>query len=229
MRQQINLYQPVFTSERKLFNTGTVAAALAIVIACLGAYTTHERMQLRQLESEVEVLRTEQQERLAQAAQSEEAEARGTPADVESRINELSRSIAARTHALHMLQSGAAGRTTGFAGRLEALARRHVDGLWIDAVLLSGANGSMSIAGATLDADIVPRYLQNLARDSVLKGTRFDDFFIMRPQPENEAASETLIKEDGTEVAAPKQAAPKHIRFRAGSRDMYPDSPEATS
>jgi Tfp pilus assembly protein PilN len=225
MRQQINLYQPVFSSGRKLFGATTVGSAFAIAIAALAAYTVHSRMQLDELETEVQALRTEQEEREAQAALSEEQAARGTPAEIESRVKELSRAIAARTRGLQMLQSGAAGQATGFASRLEALARRHVDGLWIDAVILSGANGSMSLAGATLDPDIVPRYLQNLAQDPVLNGTRFDDFLIERETGDEPAP----VDADGTAGTPKKSSAPKHIRFRAGTRALHPVAPEAST
>lgn len=224
MRQQINLYQPVFSSERKLFGAGMAACAFAAVILALAGYTVHARVQLGNLENELEDLRVQQQEFEAQAAQSEERAARGTPTETELRIKNLSRDIAARTHALQMLQSGAAGQTTGFASRLEALARRHVDGLWIDAVILSGANGSMSLAGATLDADFVPRYLQNLAQDPVLNGTRFDDFLIERPQ--SLGGSQSALGADGENVAPKSAATPRHIRFRAGTRALYPAGPE---
>lgn len=225
MRQQINLYQPVFTSERKLFGTRTVASVFVVLIAGLAAYTVREHMHLRDFQLEVEALRLEQAELQAQQEQSEAAATRGTPAEIESRVRELSRSVAARTRALQMLQSGAAGQTKGFAPRLEALARRHIDGLWIDAVILSGTNGSMSLAGATLDPDIVPRYLQNLAQDAVLTGTRFDDFLVERPEPEKNSAAAT----DGEAAAEAPKAAParQYIRFRAGSRALYPAAPEA--
>lgn len=228
MRQQINLYQPVFSSERKLFGASTVASAFVVLIVGLGAYTVHSRAQLRNLASEVEVLRADQEARDAQAALSEEQAARSTPAEIESRVKELSRAVAARTQALHMLQSGAAGQATGFAPRLEALARRHVDGLWIDAVVLSGANGSMSLSGATVDPDIVPRYLQNLAQDAVLTGTRFDDFLIERPEPEAKSEPAPADAEAGIEVPK-KRRAPQYIRFRAGTRALEPEAPEAAT
>jgi Tfp pilus assembly protein PilN len=223
MRQQINLYQPVFSSERKLFGASTVASAFAVLIVGLVAYTVYSRAQLGELENEAVTLRAQQREQedllSAQAGL-------GTPDEIESRIKALSKSIAARAHALQMLQSGAAGQTTGFANRLEALARRHVDGLWIDALVLSGANGSMSLSGATLDPDIVPRYLQNLAQDSVLAGTRFDEFLIERPAPEPQA----VHKEGDDETGSPaKKPAQKHVRFRAGTRALAPVGPEAAT
>jgi hypothetical protein len=222
MRQQINLYQPVFSSERKLFGASTVASAFAVLVVGLVAYTVNSRMQVDKLEIEAAALRAQQQ----QQTDFLNSQAVGTPDEIESRIKQLSKSIAARSQALQMLQSGAAGQTTGFANRLEALARRHVDGLWIDAIILSGANGSMSLAGATLDPDIVPRYLENLAQDSVLAGTRFDEFLIERPAPESQ-----LARREGEEesVSPPKKPVQKHVRFRAGTRALAPLEAEAAT
>jgi hypothetical protein len=105
---------------------------------------------------------------------------------------------------------------------MEALARRHVDGLWIDKLVLSGTNGSMSLSGATLDADIVPVYLQSLARDSVLSGTRFDEFVIERPAQEPSATTAPAMDDSGEAPVKKQVAAPKHIRFRAGSKALTP-------
>ena len=224
MRQQINLYQPTLRGERKLFSAGPVAIAFGLVIAGLTTFSVRASLQVSKLESDVAVLRAEMAEQEAKTAELGEAQAaRAQPVEIESRIKQLSQSVTERTLALQMLQSGAAGQTTGFASRLEALARRHIDGLWIDVVVLSGTKGSMSLSGATLNPDIVPRYLQNLARDSVLTGTRFDDFVIERPDPaKGEAAA-------ADEAGAVKKPAQKYIRFRAGTRALMASVPETAT
>jgi hypothetical protein len=62
----------------------------------------------------------------------------------------------------------------------------------------------------------------------VLTGTRFDDFLIERPEPE--AKGEPAPADAETTIDAPKKRpAPKHIRFRAGTRALYPDAPEAAT
>jgi len=40
MRQQINLYQPIFSEERKVLGARTVATAFALLIAALAAFST---------------------------------------------------------------------------------------------------------------------------------------------------------------------------------------------
>lgn len=206
MRQQINLYQPIFSETRTSLSFALAAAVLAVAIVGLTAYSVLQNSKLTVLTAEVEALRLKQTEQDAMlAATSEQLAGREKPVTVEARIKVLDRAIAERNAALTFLQAAAGGQSSGFADRMEALARRHVDGLWIDRLLLSGTNGSMVLMGGTLDANIVPEYLQSLARDKVLSGTRFDDFIIERPKPASQLSS---------------------IRFRAGSKSL--SAPETT-
>jgi hypothetical protein len=209
MRQQINLYQPIFSREHKQLSGATLVSALGVVVVTLLGISLYAHQRSGQLAREVETMR----ERAAQQEQvvakvGELQAARGNPIEIEARVKQLSEAVAARKRALNVLQAGDAGQTVGFAGRLEALARRHVEGLWIDSLVLSGTNGSMTLQGATLNADTVPVYLQGLAHERALAGTRFDDFVIERP-------ALTL--------------ADKHIRFRAGSKALTVTPPETTT
>ena len=197
MRQQINLHQPIFRRERKAISAVMVATTLGVLAVVLTAFSMYTSRGVAQLESEVAKLteqQTKQQEQLTKVSETLSRQARRS--DVEARVKALTTTLSERTQALQVLQSGAAGQTSGFATRMEALARRHVNGLWIDRLAMSGTQSSMSISGGSLDADIVPVYLRSLSGETVLSGTRFDDFVIERPE---------------------KGA---HIRFRAGSKSL---------
>lgn len=218
MRQQINLYQPIFSEARKPLSALTVATVLGVVVVCMAAFSTHSSLRVRELSGRVEALRSQQTEQESQLTEATAAStARSNPAEIEARVKKLTASLSERTKALQLLKSGAAGQTTGFAARLEALARRHVDGLWIDHLVLSGSNNSMSLAGATLNADIVPVYLQSLAQEPVLSGTRFDEFIIERP-----AAVVKVV--DDTDA---KPAQQRFTRFRAGNKALDETTTEA--
>jgi Tfp pilus assembly protein PilN len=228
VRQQINLYQPIFREARKPLSAGHVALVFAVVIAALTGYSVYARTQLANLRTNVEALRAEQTEQEAlMEANGQALASQEKPAVVDARIKTLERVIVERRSALKVLQSGAAGQTSGFAARLEALARRHVAGLWIDKLVLSGTNGSMSLSGKTLDADTVPTYLHSLAQEPVLSGTRFDEFVIERPKTETQPIVESG-EEDKSESALKKQS-PAHIRFRAGSSTLTPSAAEAAT
>lgn len=207
MRQQINLYQPIFNREHRQLSGATLITALGVVVVTLLGLSLYGHHSAGQLAQEVESMRARaaQQEQVV-AKVGELHAARGNPVEIEARVKQLSETVAARKRALTVLQAGDAGQTIGFADRLEALARRHVEGLWIDSLVLSGTNGSMTLQGATLNADTVPVYLQGLAHERALAGTRFDDFVIERPA-----------------------LAEKHIRFRAGSKALTATAPEGTT
>jgi hypothetical protein len=227
MRQQINLYQPIFSEGRRPLSSRTFGIALGLVVAALAGYSFYANAQLSKLAAAVEAARVQQTQEMQLLEAAGEASAnREKPETVQGRVSVLESTIAARRIALGVLESGAAGQTSGFAARMEALARSHVDGLWIDKLMLSGTNGSMSLGGATLDADTVPVYLHSLAQESVLRGIRFDEFVIERPTAK---AKESVVDAgDAEEVAKPKkQTAPAHIRFRAGSKALAPVATDA--
>jgi Tfp pilus assembly protein PilN len=197
MRQQINLYQPIFRRERKTLSAVQVAATLGVVAVALTVFSFYTARSSDRLAAEVAQLTEQQQNQQAQLAKVGEALTRhARRADVEARVKALTATLNERTAALQVLQSGAAGQTSGFASRLEALARQHVNGLWIDGLAMSGTHSTMSITGGSVDADIVPTYLRSLSGEAVLSGTRFDDFVIERPD---------------------KGA---RVRFRAGSKSL---------
>ena len=213
MRQQINLYQPIFTEPSKPLSASTVAILLGVVVIGLAAYSINSGMQVAKLSKQVDAQREIQTKMEAQLAEATAAiTARSNPAAAEARVKQLTASLDERTRALELLKSGAAGQTTGFAARFAALARRHVDGLWIDRLTISGTNGSMSLAGATLNADIVPEYLRNLAQEPVMAGTRFDDFSIER-------AADVAVSAEPADAAKPATKE-RFIRFRAGNRAL---------
>lgn len=215
MRQQINLYQPIFSEERKPLSALSASLGLVILIGGLIAFSVHTHLRVKKIAAQAEVLREQQTQQEALLAEAtEKLNQRSNPAVVEARVKRLTASLDARTRALQLLKSGAAGQTSGFAARLEGLARRHVEGLWIDSLTISGSNGSMSIAGATLNADIVPAYLQNLAKEQVLAGLRFDEFIIERPAP-------VAVTTDAEEPPGkPTKAVGGFIRFRAGNKAL---------
>jgi Tfp pilus assembly protein PilN len=201
MRQQINLYQPILREEPKLFGARAALRAFAVVLVALAGLWGFGAYKLKRLEQTAQTLRelqAHQQESLANA--STLSAARATPAELAARVKRAELEVTGRTRALALLRAGAAGRTTGFAARLEALARRHVDGVWIDHMALSGSTEAMALGGATFDPDLVPRYLQNLSQESVLAGARFDQLAIERPKEKSGAqvrfkASSVLLPE----------------------------------
>jgi len=181
MHQQINLYQPIFREPRKLISLSTVAWGFALIAVALVAMWGIGFYNVKKLETSIAQLKQQQaaQERMAQAANAL-FDARGNAAELQAVVQILSSKLAERSKALEVLRSGVAGEPRGFASRLEALAHRHTEGVWLDELLLGGGPNGLVLRGRCVDADLVPKYLQQLTLEPELSGTRFDDVVIDR-------------------------------------------------
>lgn len=180
-RQQVNLYQHTAPAWRP-FGSATLALAAAAVGCCLGVIWAFGAWQLDRLQKSVSTLQGQQDAQQAALSALGSLPADGAGAtDLQSRIQALSAELAARERALTLLQTGAAGSTTGFSGDLAALARHPIPGLWLRQIDLSRRTDSISLSGEVVSPDEVPRYLRALAAEHALAGMRFDRLLIERP------------------------------------------------
>ena len=202
MNQQINLYQPIFREERKLFSLKTVLLGLGVVSASLLLMWGLGVRNVNRLQQGVAQLQAQQaaQERMAQAA-GILLDAQGSPVAVQAEVQALSAQLAEKTQALALLRSGAAGEPKGFAPRLAALARQHVKGVWLDHLVLgSGAHG-LILRGRGTNAELIPQYLQQLTSEPELAGARFDEVVLdRRAQHEVNTVNAAQDKEDSATV-----------------------------
>jgi hypothetical protein len=179
MRQQINLYQPIFRQQRRPFAAATALGTLGLVVVALLAIWGYGLVRVTHLGQDLVRLRSLQQQQLQIAASAGAARlGQPSPVALQAQASQLLADLKQRQQALEILRSGAAGDAGGFARRLGALAHRHIDGLWLDHIVLVGGAGVASLSGRTLDPDLVPVYLQALTAESALAGTRFEAFGI---------------------------------------------------
>jgi hypothetical protein len=212
MRQQVNLYQPAAPEGAQPFSAATMAVSAGLVVLCLLLFWGYGVKQVHALERTVETLRHQQEGGIPRVATGAQG-LRADPAAMQSAVRQLDTDVAARRHALSLLRSGFVGRASGFSAHLEALARHPVKGLWIDHVTLSGTAPAMSVAGETLDPQLVPVYLRGLAAESALAGVRFDELRIERPVA-------GALQADSDEEPARLPSAGGAIRFRIDSETL---------
>jgi hypothetical protein len=213
VRQQVNLYQPsadARTGESVPFAAAT--AGLFAITLCAGLFGVwgFGVWRVGHLERALAALRTTQQHQNETMATLGAARAAGVSHEqLDATISALTAALDIHARALQLLRGGGAGQVTGFSARLSALARRPLEGVWLDHVVLSGLDGAMSVGGSTLDPDLVPRYLHGLADEAALAGVRFDDFVIEQPT-------------NGSTGAAPPPTSPpnRHFNFRAESASV---------
>jgi Tfp pilus assembly protein PilN len=180
--QQVNLFQPIFRKQQKKFSatamlqaTGAVAGGIALMAAYSLWQVSELRADLKQAERQLtgvtkrfeEVSRTLGQQPKVRSAEEE--------------IAELERALAGRAKVREILSRGIFSNTEGFSPYFTAFARRHVAGVWLTGLDITGAAEQMTLAGRATEPSLVPRYLQRLSSEKRLSGIEFHVFQMNRP------------------------------------------------
>jgi hypothetical protein len=185
--QQINLYQPMFRQQKKVFSAMTMLQISGFFIVVLGAaygYNAHSLNPFR-----TELARTSAEfDRLAQRIESVRAAAPGQ-AEVkllQREVERLSRELENGRRLKQALASGSLGNTAGFSSYFEALARGHVDGAWLTGIGIARGGGQLSLSGKTIDPELVPLYLRRLGEAPVFRNRGFNMLELARSEEDGQ-------------------------------------------
>jgi len=181
MSQQINLYSPIFRKQQKVFAAATMLQGVLLIVVVVGVfyYTLSLQSSLleiraadssRQLRGELERLK-------AYGVRESPAERGKVLAE---RKKALEAGLASQTQALKAFESGALGRTEGYANLLRALARVSVDGVWLTRIQVAESSGELSLTGRATRAELVPVYLERLRAEEALRGQAFSRLEVTR-------------------------------------------------
>jgi hypothetical protein len=194
MFQQVNLYQPIFREEQKLFSATTIGIGLAAVTLGLLTFAAYAGWRVALLDRQLHTVRTQADLRMRLAAESQGLYAGGASAEsLRAHVETLALELERRQQALRYLKSGAAGVRGGFAARVEALAREQLDGLWLTGATFTAESGRFSLAGSAVSAQRVPEYLARLANEPALAGAKLESLEIHRPKDAQTAQIDFLL------------------------------------
>ncbi len=203
MEQQVNLYQPILGAEKRLFSARAIGVGLAMLAVSLAALAGYSGWRAARVERAIAALEKQQTAQLALAERAAAAiRPKESVAELDAAARGLTAEIAARELALNLVRKGVATPGAGFAARLESLARRQVDGLWLKKIVVSAGDSRLAFEGAATDPRLVPAYLAALTEERALDGARFDHLVMRRAKPD-EAPAQTVF-----ELGAPGLALP---------------------
>ena len=192
MTQQINLFNPVFLKQKKVFGALAMAQALGVLLA--GALTVAfvARHNVGALEHEAALGRdrlAQSEKRLAKA--KADFAPRQKSASLDTELAQAEAQLKALREVAGVLERGELGNTTGYAGYFKALARQNLPGVWLTGVSIGAAGNELSVQGRALDPALVPAYLGRLAREPVMRGKGFANLRIGQPAPAKDGAAGT--------------------------------------
>lgn len=198
MSQQINLFNPVFLQQKKIFSSRTMASALLLLFVGVAALNAYGNMRLQALQREADAGAAQLVQKQARLASVNlEFAPRQKRAEVETELQEAERQLTALREVSGVLERGELGNTQGYAEYFRALARQHVDGLWLTGVSITGAGLDIGVRGRALDPQRVPGYLNRLTGEPILRGKAFGSLSI------SQGAPGSRLDESGKGVAAP--------------------------
>jgi Tfp pilus assembly protein PilN len=188
--QQINLFNPIFLKQKKIFSAFAMAYALGVLLAgalTVALYARHN----------VDALQTEAKNGHDLLAQREasltkvkaEFAPRQKSAELEAELAQAETRLKAMHSVAGVLERGELGDTKGYSEYFKALARQNPSGVWLTGVTISGAGNELGVQGRALDAALVPAYLGRLTHEPVMRGKAFGSLRIGQPAADKDAAA----------------------------------------
>jgi len=180
--QQINLYQPIFRKQRRVFSARAMLTSLLVGLLGLAAIYGYGAWQLGGLEAEVARLVGERERAAARLVTlGRDLPARRPSQVLASEIDRLERRLAGRRALVAML-SGQIEAGHRFSALLAGLARQRVEGLWLTGLRVAASGSELEIEGSATAPELVPRLVAGLAREPEFRGRRFRTLTIERPE-----------------------------------------------
>jgi len=172
--QQINLFNPIFLQQKKIFSTRTMAQALGVLVLGVAGMALYANARVSGLQKEADAGAAQLQQRQARlVAVNAEFPPRQKDPALAAAVLEAERQLGALREVSSVLQGGGLGNTRGYAEYFRALARQHVEGLWLTGLTIAGAGSEIGVRGRALDPESVPGYLTRLTREPVMQGKAF--------------------------------------------------------
>lgn len=202
MSQQINLFNPVFLKQKKVFSSVAMAQALGVLLVGALAMVAFGRQHVAALEKEAATLKVQLAQKEARRALVNAEFAPRTPsAAMAAQIVEAEARLRALGTVSDVLGRGELGRAVGYSEYFRALARQGMDGVWLTGVSVDNGGADIGIRGRALQGTMVPGYIGRLTREPVMQGKSFSSLQIAQ----------------GTQGGADGQKAAPFVEFRLES------------
>ncbi|HJV01134.1 MAG TPA: hypothetical protein VJ752_11330 [Burkholderiaceae bacterium] len=205
MSQQINLFNPIFLKQKKVFGAVPMLESLALILVGTVALTWYASYKVGQLERTAAAGKTvlAGREQMLNKAVAQFAPRPKSPV-IAANIAEAEARLASLHDVEGVLRSGALGDRTGYAEYFRAFARQNVSGLWLTGLTIEGAGNGIGLQGKAMQPTLIPSYIARLTSEKVMHGRTFASLQIARPDgvPAAGAAPQAPVASAGAGAGA---------------------------
>lgn len=181
--QQINLYQPIFRKEKKVFSAIAMLQVTALVFLILTAMAVYSWWSLQPFQAEIDRITAERQKLDKQIKNLKQEVAKNTRSQLlEDELRRIKAELARKRRIQSVLNQGSFGNKKGFSSIWEGLARQHVNGLWLTGIKVQNGGQRLSLEGKTISAELVPIYIQKLSTEAAFSGISFNVLDLTRDE-----------------------------------------------
>ncbi|MCF6338387.1 MAG: PilN domain-containing protein [Gammaproteobacteria bacterium] len=185
INQQVNLFQPIFRKERKLLSFKVLIQACAAVLIVLLIIYGWSVQQTQQIETDLAQLKKRQTQFSTQLAEvSIRLAGMKTDTAPQLALTSLEQELAARQKVVAALTRVKDSYTHGISNYLESFSRQAPKGVWLTGFSVQAGGEGLVIRGRSLQAALVPTFLQQLSNENALSGTEFGLLQIQREKPD---------------------------------------------
>lgn len=182
MSQQINLFNPIFLKQKKIFGAVPMLQALGVIVLGVLAisWLAQQRVdELRQRAASGQALLAGREARLAKA--NADFAPRQRSASLQADVATAQAQLGSLRQVEAVLNGGALGNTAGYAEYFRAFARQNVQGLWLTGLSIVGAGKDIGVQGRAMQATLIPDYIARLTAEKIMRGKTFGSLQIDRP------------------------------------------------
>ncbi|MDP4302601.1 PilN domain-containing protein [Leptothrix discophora] len=223
--QHLNLFSADLRRQRPwaTLQHGVVLLAL-LALLCLAAVPLlawldrQEREAMTALQASLAQQREQTQQRLAggDGQGDPTGPAHDTGHALRERWQQLKREEAARQQVRQVIAGGQAGRGTGHAALLLALARQADPAVWLTGVTVAPDGQAIELTGRMADPAALPGYLERLRREPLLQGRAFAQLQLRRldaegAEPEAAGLTEFLLRSTLLPIATGSAGLPQPV------------------
>lgn len=191
MSQQINLFNPIFLKQKKVFTALPMVEALGVIVAgalLLTWYAGQRVADLERIADAGKIQLADREHRLVEA--NKQFAPRQKSAILATEVAQAEVELKSLRQVESVLRDGTLGNAAGYAEYFRALSRQNVNGLWLTGVSIVGAGNDIGVQGRAMQPTLIPAYIARLKSERVMRGKSFASLDISRPdvQPAPAAA-----------------------------------------